>query len=190
VLKAEPHPTGARSLPRPAPLGKHGSGRVGCAPQQARELERFIAFGAGRQQTCPLQRIRSADFLIDPVWRPLRLFHRHFARRVTRSYKRPAKCRPQIDSLRSCAIPHRQMFYDIRPSGRGGSLRLQLQIHLTRSLPARVMTPIIASTPVAFLREASRLSLMTYPLVRQRPPLRHHLLSAALRQGKDRIGRI
>jgi hypothetical protein len=66
----------AYSLPRPAPLGKHRSARVSRAPQQARKLERVVALGARRQQTCPLQRIRSADFLINPVWHPSGFFHR------------------------------------------------------------------------------------------------------------------
>lgn len=63
------------SLPRPAALGKHRPARIGRASKQARALERFVPLRARRQQTRTLQRIRSKDFLIDLVPRPLRFFH-------------------------------------------------------------------------------------------------------------------
>ena len=65
----------ALSLPRPAALGKHRPARVGRAPQKARKLERLVALGARGQPPRTLKRIVSKDLLIDPVRRPLRLFH-------------------------------------------------------------------------------------------------------------------
>lgn len=84
---------GRYSLPRSAPLGKHRTPRVGGAPQQAGALERLVALRAGRQQTRTLQRIRGKDFLIDPVWRRLRFFHRRFIT-LPRHAKGQQRCRP------------------------------------------------------------------------------------------------
>jgi hypothetical protein len=69
----------SRLLARPASLGKYRTGRVDRAPQKAGALECLVPLGTRRQQTRTLQRIRRKDFLIDPVWRPLRFFHRRFA---------------------------------------------------------------------------------------------------------------
>jgi len=75
------------SLPRPAPLGKYGAPRVDGALQQAGELERFVAFRAGRQQTRALQCIGCEDFLVYSVWRRLGFFVHRLAGYVSTTQK-------------------------------------------------------------------------------------------------------
>ena len=92
------------SLARPAPLGKHRTAGVDRTPQQARALERLIAFRTRRQQACPLQRICREDILIDVVWRPLRFFHHRFASCATQSEKDRQKTTGLTWTHRTAAI--------------------------------------------------------------------------------------
>jgi hypothetical protein len=98
------------SLPRPAALGKNRTPRVDGALQQAGELERFVAFRAGRQQTRALQCIGCEDFLVYPVWRRLGFFVHRLAGYVIQHTKGQQKHRPEWTHRETALFPSPDAF--------------------------------------------------------------------------------
>jgi hypothetical protein len=131
------------SLPRAATLGKHGPACVGGASEQAGALERFVPLWPGRQQARALQRIRGKDFLIDPVRRPLRFFHRRFASHLA-TWPHHAKGQ-QNAGLKwthgfAALFPHWLMLLRHTARGERWFARVAASNAFTRSLPARTDT--------------------------------------------------